>query len=79
MTEQEAMERFRQFSLIEFFGGYDNFFCQKRWNSEENYKRTITRDLGESGSFSLSPDSKLWILPFPSKATRYNPTLTQNF
>ncbi len=79
MTEQQAMELLRQFSYIEFFAGYDTFFNVKRWNSEPEYKRTITRDLGEYGTYSISPDSPLWVIPFPSNATRYNSSLTQNY
>lgn len=79
MSEKEAMELVRQFSYIEFIAGYDTFFNCKRWNSETDYKRSITRDLGEYGTFSISPDSPLWVIPFPLSATRYNPTLTQNF
>jgi len=30
-------------------------------------------------SYSLRPDSPLWIFPFPQAATNYNPNLTQNF
>ena len=30
-------------------------------------------------SYSLRPDSPLWIFPFPQAATNYNPNLTQNY
>lgn len=78
LTKAQAMEKFRQFHYIEFFDGYDNFFMMKRWNSEPEYARTITRTV-DNQTFTLKPDSKLWILPFPSNATRYNTTLTQNY
>lgn len=78
MTKTQAMEKFRQFHYVEFFVGYDNFFMMKRWNSEPEYARNITRTVGDQ-TFTLKPDSKLWILPFPANATRYNPSLTQNF
>lgn len=64
---------------IECIGTYENFFDCKRWNTEANYKRTITRSLGDYGTFSIKPESPLWVLPFPANATRYNPTLTQNY
>ena len=79
LDEKGAMELVRQFSYIEFFAGYDTFFNCKRWNSEPAYARTITRDLGKFGKYSISPDSPLWVFPFPSSATRYNETLTQNY
>lgn len=78
--EAEAMSLLQRAKWIECVGSYENFFDCKRWNSEPAYRRTITRDLGEEyGTFSLAPDSPLWILPFPASATRYNPSLTQNF
>ena len=64
---------------IECVGTYENFFDSKRWNSEEKYKRTITRDLGEYGVYSITPESHLWIFPFPANATRFNSSLTQNY
>ena len=30
-------------------------------------------------SYTLRPDSPLWIFPFPQSATNYNPNLTQNY
>lgn len=30
-------------------------------------------------SYTLSPESPLWIFPFPQAATNYNPNLTQNY
>lgn len=77
--ERGAMALLEPAKWIECLGGYENFFDCKRRNSEEKYKKEITRNLGEYGSYTLSFDSPLWILPFPGNATRHNPTLTQNF
>jgi len=80
MNEKEAMNLLQKAKWIECLGSYENFFDCKRWNSEEAYKLTITRDLGEDyGSYSITPESPLWVLPFPANAVRYNPTLTQNY
>lgn len=79
LTEQQAMALMQKAKWMECIGSYDNFFDSKRWNSEANYKRTITRSLGNYGTFSVSPESPLWVMPFPTNATRYNPTLTQNY
>lgn len=79
MTEAEAMSLLQKAKLIEFIGSYDTFFDYKRWNTEADYRRTITRDLGEYGTYSLSPDSPIWVFPFPADATRHNLSLTQNF
>ena len=78
-SEQEAMAMLQRAKWIECIGTYENYFDCKRWNTEANYKRTITRSLGDYGTFSIKPESPLWVLPFPANATRYNPTLTQNY
>lgn len=78
-SEQEAMAMLQRAKWIECIGSYENFFDSKRWNSEANYKRTITRNLGEYGTFTIRPESPLWVLPFPANATRYNASLTQNY
>ena len=79
MTEAEAMALMQPAKWIECIGSYENFFDCKRWNTEPEYRRTITRDLGDYGQFSIGPDSPLWVLPFPANAVRYNSSLTQNY
>ena len=79
LNEVQAMNLIQKAKWIECVGSYENFFDCKRWNTEANYKKTITRDLGEYGSYSISPESPLWILPFPANAVRFNSTLTQNY
>lgn len=79
LTEQQAMALMQRAKWIECVATYENFFDTKRWNTEANYRKTITRNLCEYGTYSISPDSPLWILPFPLSATRYNSTLTQNY
>ena len=79
LNEKAAMSLVQASKWVENIGTYENFFDCKRWNSEDDYKTTITKNLGEYGTYSISPDSPLWILPFPANAVRYNPTLTQNF
>ena len=78
-TETAAMHLLKQTQWVENIGSYENFFDMKRWNTEEEYVTTVSKDLDTYGVKTLSPESPLWILPFPGKATRYNPTLTQNF
>lgn len=79
LSEKAAMRLLQQTKWIENIGSYENFFDMKRWNSEDDYRTTIKKDLGEYGVKTISPESPLWILPFPANATRYNETLTQNF
>lgn len=78
-SEQEAMAMLQKAKWIECIGTFENFFDCKRWNTEANYKRTITRNLNEYGKYTISPESPLWVIPFPSNATRFNASLTQNY
>lgn len=81
-TEEEAMTLLQNAKWIECIGTYENFFDCKRWNTEERYRRTITKTIpinDEEMTFSIAPDSPLWVLPFPSNAVQYNSSLTQNY
>jgi tetratricopeptide (TPR) repeat protein len=78
-TEQEAMAQLQKAKWIECISTYENFFDCKRWNTETAYKRTITRTIPDVGTYTLAPNSPLWIFPFPLNATRRNSTLTQNY
>ncbi|MBS7199210.1 MAG: RagB/SusD family nutrient uptake outer membrane protein [Bacteroidales bacterium] len=74
----EAMKHVMNVSRIEYLFTYNNFFNLKRWNTEEQYKQNITRTVNGK-TYTLRPDSPYWVMPFPAQATRYNPSLTQNF
>lgn len=81
LTEAAAMKLLQDSKRFEFVKTFEDFFDRKRWNSEEAYKTTIVRDLTSLGlgTYSLSPDSPLWVFPFPMNATKYNKSLTQNY
>ncbi|MCI6550927.1 MAG: RagB/SusD family nutrient uptake outer membrane protein [Prevotella sp.] len=79
LNEMQAMALLQKAKWVECICSFENFFDSKRWNSEPDYAKTITRALGSYGTFSIKPDSKLWVLPFPLNATRKNPSLTQNY
>jgi SusD family. len=78
-TEDTAMKLLQKAKWIECIATYENFFDCKRWNTEDNYKTTITRVIPNIGTYSLRPDSPLWIFPFGSDNVSFNPTLTQNY
>ena len=78
-TEQEAMAVLQKAKFIECIATPLNFMDIKRWNTEPQYQRTVTHRLGTLGTFTLQPQSPLWIQPFPLNAVRYNSTLTQNY
>lgn len=77
-TEAQAMAHFKKVSRIEFLFTWRNFVNIKRWNSEETYAETISRTIGDK-TYTLTPNSPIWILPFPQSATQFNETLTQNY
>ena len=81
--EKAAMKLLQKAKWIECLSTYENFFDCKRWNTENDYKRTITREFttldGLSYSFSIKPGSPLWIFPFPSDACSHNPSLTHTY
>lgn len=57
---------------------YKNFLDMKRWNTEDKYKETLTRNI-LGVEYKLEPESTLWIFPFPQNATAYNENLIQNY
>lgn len=77
-TEAQAMAILKKISRIELLFTYKNFLNIKRWNTEDAYKETITRTIG-AVTYSLKPESPLWIFPFPQSGTTYNANLTQNY
>ncbi|MBV7530664.1 RagB/SusD family nutrient uptake outer membrane protein [Chitinophaga sp. sic0106] len=76
--EAQGMKYLQQTSRIEFLYTMRNFINLKRWNREGKYAAVITRTLN-GVTYQLTPDSKLWIFPFPQSATQFNASLTQNY
>ena len=79
LDEKEAMELLIKAKRIEFLGTFETFFDMKRWNSEASYRRNVIHNYGELGTYTIAPDSELWIFPFPASATSINKSLTQNY
>lgn len=77
-TEKEAMALLQRAKWIECILTYNNFFDLKRWNSEPEYKTTITREIYGT-TYTLRPESPLWVIPFPAKVLKYNPSMSQNY
>ncbi|MDE5664599.1 MAG: RagB/SusD family nutrient uptake outer membrane protein [Duncaniella sp.] len=78
-TEAQAMEILQCNKRQEMFTTIFNYLDRKRWNTEDAYRKTVIHDCGTDGIFTVSPDSPLWITPFPKTATLYNTSLTQNY
>lgn len=77
-SEAGVMALLMKTSRIELLYTMRNFLNIKRWNSEDQYKQTITRTVN-GVAYSLKPESVLWIFPFPQSAVSYNTNLTQNY
>jgi len=77
-TEAGVMALLLRTSKIEFLYTMKNFLMLKRLSTDEVYKQTVSRTIN-GVTYSLRPDSPLWIFPFPQSATNYNPNLSQNY
>lgn len=68
----------------ELLFGFNRFWDLKRLNTETEYAKTITRVFPivtkdvEQKTYTLKPDSRLYIIPFPMDAREKNPNLTLN-
>ena len=68
----------------ELLFGFHRFFDLKRLNTEPAYQTTITRTFPlvstavEHKTYTLRPDSRLYVIPFPQSARDKNPNLTLN-
>lgn len=64
--------------------GFNRFFDLKRLNNEADYAKTVTRlfplvnTAVPQKTYTLQPNSRLYIIPFPLSALTKNPKLTLN-
>lgn len=83
-TQHDMMNEIITERRKELLFGFHRFFDLKRFNLEPEYAKTITRTFPvvtksiEPKTYTLSPNSHLYIIPFPRTATDKNPHLTQN-
>ena len=76
-TKTEAIAKIKATSLGENMWGPWNFIERKRWNVEDDWKTTITHTIGGQVR-TLTPESNLWVFPFPKAVRENNPYLTSN-
>lgn len=74
----EAIRHLKQTSHGECIFTYYNFVNKKRWSRLDDYKETYKREIG-GVTYTLSPESNLWIFPFPQNVTGLNNNITQNY
>ena len=85
-TQKEMMESVIVERRKELLFGFNRFFDLKRFNLEPDYQKTITRNfpvvnISETypqKTYTLTPNSRLYIIPFPRSARDKNPNLTLN-
>ena len=85
-TQKEMMDQIIVERRKELLFGFNRFFDQKRFNLEPEYQKTIVRQFPvvnitetyPQKTYTLKPDSRLYIIPFPHSARDKNPNLTLN-
>lgn len=77
-TEAEAIRHIKQTSEGEGLFSIYNFINKKRWNQVGGWEETYTRDLAGK-TYTLTPESPMWIFPLPLNAVSNNPNLKQNY
>ena len=85
-SQQEMMNVIIAERRKELLFGFHRFFDLKRLNLEPEYQKTVTRtfpvvNVSETypqQTYTLRPDSRLYIIPFPRSARDKNPNLTLN-
>ncbi|RYF25243.1 MAG: RagB/SusD family nutrient uptake outer membrane protein [Flavobacteriales bacterium] len=83
-TRKETMELVVNERRKELILGFNRFFDLKRLNNEPEFAKTIVRQFPivnktvPQQTYTLKPDSRLYIIPFPLSVMRMNPLLTLN-
>ena len=85
-TQKDMMDQIILERRKELLFGFNRFFDLKRFNLETEYQKTIVRKFPlvnitpehPQQTYTLRPNSPLYIIPFPRTATDRNSNLTQN-
>ena len=85
-SQKEMMNQIILERRKELLFGFNRFFDLKRFNLEPDYAKTITRvfpvvnitETYPQKTYTLQPNSRLYIIPFPRSARDKNPNLTLN-
>ena len=83
-TQKDMMDQIILERRKELLFGFHRFFDLKRFNLEPAYAKTITRTFPvvtqtvPQQTYTLQPNSRLYIIPFPHSARDKNPNLTLN-
>lgn len=77
-TKEDAILHLKQTSHGEGIWSIYNFINRKRWNQLSDYKETYKKTINDK-VYTLTPESPMWIFPFPKNVTSINPNMTQNY
>lgn len=76
-SNEEAIEKLKETSFAENLWTGWNFIQRKRWNTEDEWKETLTRTIADT-TYTLEPESNLWVFPFPESVRSKNSNMTSN-
>jgi hypothetical protein len=87
VTAEEAKVWLKNMVATETWYSVKHFIDLKRWNTEPAWAETLHKHMEYTDSegapvvrdYTLTPESPLWIFPFPQNATSFNPNLSQNY
>lgn len=74
----EAIECLKKTCHGEYAFTIWNFFCRKRWTRLNDYKEIFYRQMC-GRTFTLTPESDLWVFPLPLTVMAQNPNLKHNY
>ena len=78
-NQVDAIYHLKQTSHGENIYTCHNFINRKRWNQLDGYRQTLRKTM-DGKVYELTPDSPMWIFPFPLNAVNNNPNLLpQNY
>ena len=77
-TLADAIARYKQTAHGENIYSYYNFVDRKRWTRLPEFRETYTRTIMDK-TYTLTPESDMWIFPFPQSVTNINPSIKQNY
>jgi len=77
-AKQQVFKLLKQLYRSENWCTLKDLIDLKRWNTYPEYAENLYRTILGT-TYTLTPESKLWIWPFPQSATNLNPGLTQNY
>lgn len=77
-TKEDAIAHVKQVTLNEDIYTTNIFIDKKRWNQLDDWKQDYSRTLAGK-TYTIKPDSKMWVFPFPMSVMNNNDKITQNY